>query len=92
VGSKRNPVGIKILEKQRVAPGTPWLALSWRQFLWWLADCESRLTDGSITAPDLLEAAETTWAEVQKRVLLEEPANNGAWVRPWRAALAEYRK
>lgn len=90
--SKRNPVGKKILELQRTVPGTAWLGLSWRQFLWWFADCEARLNAGSPQAEELLKAAEENWAKVNAKILLDEPANNGSWVRPWRAALQSYRR
>jgi hypothetical protein len=90
--SLENPVAKKILEQFRTKPGAPWLALSWRQFLWWLADCEARIHAGVDTTDELLVRAEENWKVVltEKKILFDEPANTGSWIRPWRAALAGF--
>lgn len=89
--SLRNPVGKKILDQHRATPGKAWLALSWRQYLWWLADCEARLEQAVDTTDDLLVAAEGNWPLLaQKKILMEERENTGTWLRPWRAALQGY--
>jgi len=82
--SLTNPPGQRILER---TPGAPWLAHSWRQYLWWFANCEEQLSTDVTTAEQLLESAEAKWAALPKTILFDEPYNNGAWIRPWRAAL-----
>ena len=82
--SRSNPLCQAILDRER---GTPWLRLSWRQYLWWFANCEARLTSGVVTADRLLEEAEERWTVVREKVLMVERENTGAWIRPWRAAL-----
>jgi len=89
--SLRNPVGKKILDQQRSDPAKAWVGLSWRQYLWWLADCEGRLEIGLEETDELLVAAEANWLLLpSKKILLEEPYNTGAWLRPWRSALQGY--
>jgi hypothetical protein len=73
--------------------GEPWLALSWRHYMWWFADFEDRFTRGEIDPRSLLQQAENNWLMLQDRdVLFEEPRNNGSWARPWRQALADFKK
>jgi hypothetical protein len=63
----------------------------WRQFMWWFADIESRITDGTANVRNLLRDAEERWLALENAdVLMEEARNNGSWIRPWRRALAEY--
>ena len=89
--SLRNLVGKKIFEQHRTEPGKPWIGLSWRQYLWWLADCESRLQLGIDETDELLTVAEEGWPALgPKKILMEERENTGAWLRPWRAALQGY--
>jgi hypothetical protein len=86
--SQRNPFAQQILQR---APGAPWVALGWRQFMWWFADVEARIDRGTASVRDLLRDAENRWLDLENAdVLMEEPRNNGSWVRPWRRALAEY--
>jgi hypothetical protein len=86
--SQRNPFAQRILQR---APGAPWVALGWRQFMWWFADIEARIDQGTASVRDLLRDAENRWLDLENvDVLMEEPRNNGSWVRPWRRALAEY--
>ncbi len=48
---------------------------------------------GEADPRSLLQQAENNWLALQDRdVLFEEPRNNGSWVRPWRQALADFRK
>lgn len=91
--SLRNPFGQEILGQFENEPGKPWLALGWRQFMWWFADIEYRIGDKGDYVDDLLKQAEQNWRELEKRrVLMEEIKNDGSWLRPWRRALAEYSK
>ncbi len=95
--SGRNPFGQQILAQIGEAERTrtklkPWLAMSWRQFLFWFADVERRLSDGTIDAESLLAYADTNWSRLDKdKVLMEERGNDGTWVRAWLNAVNEYR-
>jgi len=91
--SLNNPFGKEILDQIQNEPEKPWLALGWRQFMWWFADVEARICKGDVDVDDVLRRAEQNWLELDKRrVLMEEPRNDGGWLRTWRRALAEYKK
>lgn len=86
-----NPWSAQILEQLQSSPGKPWVALGWRQYMHWFADVENRLSTGSATARDLIRAAERNWQLLEDRnVFLEEPRNDGSWLRPWLRAVVEY--
>ena len=88
-----NPFAKEILDTLNATPEAPWLGLSWRQFLYWFATTERRITSAQLDVDAALEAAEGNWlrlAEAKPKVLMEELKNNGAWVRQWRRAIAEY--
>lgn len=88
--SLSNPGGQLILEKLDVGGGTPWLADSWRQFLWWFADFEARSDQENVEYDGILQLAEQNWQVLSdSNVLMEEPANEGGWLRPWRRAVLE---
>ncbi len=73
--------------------GEPWLALSWRHYMCWFADMERRITRGHADVRAMLQQAEQHWRTLEDRdVLLEEPRNDGSWIRPWRQALSDFRK
>lgn len=75
-------------EKKKPAP---WLALGWRQFLYWFADAENRLTQIQTSAEKLLQAADSTWGEIETaRVLMDERHNDGSWVRQWLNTLNDF--
>jgi hypothetical protein len=89
--SMRNPFRQAIFEA--IDAGQPWLALSWRHYMWWFADFEGRIARGEADPRFLLQQAENNWLLLQDRdVLFEEPRNNGSWIRPWRQSLADFRK
>ena len=89
--SLANPFSARILEILDQSPGRPWLALAWRQFLYWFADVEQRLARHEVDARDLTKVAEQNWLTLDDAdVLMEEPRNDGHWVRPWRRALSEF--
>ncbi len=90
--SLRNPFGQRILKQFGSQPDSPWLGMSWRQFLYWFWDFESRFDSGEVDARTLLSSTENKWRALEDAdVLMEEPRNNGAWLRPWRRALAEFK-
>ena len=86
-----NPFAVEILERLDNEPGTAWLALSWRQFLHWFVTAERRLASGELEPRRLLRDAEAVWLRFEDEdVLMEEPRNDGSWLRPWRRAIAEF--
>ena len=81
--SMRNPLREPIFDA--IAKGDPWLALSWRHYIWWFADFEKRFARGDIDPRFVLQQAENNWLLLQDRdELFKEPRNNGSWIRPWR--------
>jgi hypothetical protein len=88
--SKANPFGQEVLTVLDQSPGTAWLAKSWRQYLWWFADIETRITTGAVNVPIFLKQVEQTWQDIEDKILMEEPTNNGAWLRAWRRACIEF--
>jgi hypothetical protein len=96
--SKRNPFGQQILAlideaEQNRTKLKAWLAISWRQFLYWFADIEARLSNGTADAENLLKAADANWSKLDRdKVLMEERGNDGTWVRAWSNAVNEYRE
>lgn len=92
VGPALNPFGEQILDQLTNDPERAWLALGWRQFLFWFADIETRLDSGAVDPAALLRNADNNWRILDDDdVLLEERRNDGAWIRPWRRALMEVR-
>jgi len=94
-GGSNNPFAGQILEKFANEPGKPWVGLSWRQYLAWFAATENLLSTSdalALTSRWLREAEERWLAMEDKDVLLEESRNNGKWIRPWRQALADFRR
>ncbi len=70
-----------------------WLGLSWRFYMYAFCDLESRVHIGQTPVPDLLLTAERNWMQLEDQgILMEEPRNDGSWIRPWRQAAAEARR
>jgi hypothetical protein len=91
--SQTNPYAQEILRQMQSAPGSAWLALSWRQYLHWFADFEGRFQGGKIVPDHVLKQAETTWDRLEAGdILMEERQNDGKWIRAWRRAILEARK
>ncbi len=68
----------------------PWLADSWRQFLWWFAESEATLGNAPTAALAMIEGAKGRWQQVKEiGIELEEEHNDGAWLRSWEIALKE---
>lgn len=89
--SRNNPFSQKILDQMRTSPGTAWLSLSWRQYMYAFADLENRIDLGKVKASNLLRDAEINWLTLEdQNILMEEARNNGEWIRMWRRALSEY--
>jgi hypothetical protein len=92
LGTSPNPFGEQIADQLDLEPERAWLAMAWRQFLFWFADVEARMDGGTATASELLRNADTNWRTLDDAdVLMEERRNDGAWLRLWRRALTESR-
>jgi hypothetical protein len=92
LGTSPNPFGAQILELLATEPERAWLALAWRQFMFWFADVEHRLETGTATSAALLRNADNNWRTLDDAdFLTEERRNDGGWIRPWRRALTEFR-
>ena len=94
--SLNNPFGQEILSnldeshKTNMKP-KPWLSTSWRQFLYWFADVERRITQGEVNAESLMSTADANWSKLVKaKALMLERENDGSWIRSWLNALHEY--
>jgi hypothetical protein len=84
----------KIMEQLAARKGIPWLGLAWRQYLSWFWQTELLLAGKPIElVSDWLKAAERNWLTLEDEdILLEEPRNDGRWLRPWRQALSQIKK
>jgi len=88
--SMANPYGQSILQQLASDPEKAWLSLSWRQYLYWFADFECRLTKGQVNPRELLKEAENIWGALDDAdILMDERQNDGSWIRAWRRALIE---
>jgi hypothetical protein len=77
-----NPAEGRILEILRSGRATPWLKLSWLQYLRWVCNVESAWNGNPAAAEAALEDADARWGEVQvKRILFQERLNTGDHVR-----------
>lgn len=86
-----NPFALQVLESLNTLPGQAWLALSWRQYMHAFCDLEERIENGTVDISHLLRETERRWLSLEDAsVLMEEPRNNGEWIRAWRRALIEY--
>jgi hypothetical protein len=89
--SKSNPYCTEILAQQAFNPGQPWLALSWRQYMYWFAEFERHFRKDEIDANGILRKSEHLWLQLDdNNILMEEPRNDGSWLRSWRRAILEY--
>lgn len=92
LGTSPNPFGEQVLEQLATEPERAWLALAWRQFMFWFADVEGRIDAGTVSSAALLRNADINWRTLDDvDFLMEERRNDGGWIRPWRRALTEFR-
>lgn len=95
--SLRNPFAKEILSALDEATSTrtkprPWLGNSWRQFLYWFAKVEERISRNEVSAEELFTTADANWSRLDTaKVLLEERFNDGTWIRDWLNTLHEFR-
>ena len=89
--STRNPMSVQVLGF--IEKGSAWLRLSWRHYLSWFADFEQRAARNPDAVKKILKDAEAAWIELEDNdILMEEPRNDGRWLRPWRRAIAEFKR
>ena len=67
--SAGNPFSQQILDN--IPAQKAWVALGWRHFMYWFADAEFRLSAGSVSAQDLVTAADATLGAPEQRRLGE---------------------
>lgn len=86
--------GHDILDVFDSRPGDAWLGQSWRQYLSWFGKTEQVVSiEGVSVVREWLKTAETLWLKLNEdELLMDEPQNNGYWIRPWRQALRELRR
>lgn len=90
LSASSNPFASEIQEQLATEPDKAWLALAWRQFMFWFADIENRLDSGIATSTAILRNADTNWRTLEDLdFLMEERRNDGGWIRMWRRAIAE---
>lgn len=78
--------------ESKIESGESWVAESWRQFLYWFADIETRINNQSVNVNRLLRAAEKNWEWIEDNdIILEERRNDGRWLRHWLRAISEYK-
>jgi len=94
--SQRNPFCQQILgaldeaSRSRPAPAAC-LAISWRQFLCWFSDVESRIHGNGTAAEAMLRNADANWSKLDAaKILLEERFNTGDWIRVWLNAMNDF--
>jgi hypothetical protein len=88
--SIRNPYCAEILRLFAAESGEAWLREAWRQFMWWFADADRRISAKELDVPRILKSAEEQWSAIEDKILMEEPRNNGTWIRQWRRACIEF--
>ena len=95
-GDSRNHWGQLIENNLTTGRNQPWLKWGWRQFLSWFSKVEYLLDNESDPAGKVdvwLKEAENNWILTEDiPIIMEEPRNNGSWLRPWRQALALFNK
>ncbi len=89
----KNPYNELIFCTIEKGEGNPWLAHSWRQFMFAFADLNQEIESGVLDIEEALIKAEKKWIEIDdNKILMEEMRNDGSWVRTWRRAYIEYRQ
>jgi hypothetical protein len=91
--SEKNPICKSIIENFELPEPKPWIALGWRQYMYWFADFEKRINLNEVNIKNLLKSAEMNWIRMDEEdILLDEILNDGSWIRQWRQAIIEFTK
>lgn len=90
--SSNSRSGRCVLDSLDNNPGEAWLGKSWRQYLSWFGKTEQYVSAKGLPAvSEWLKTAERRWQELDDdEVLMDEPRNDGSWLRPWRQALRDF--
>jgi hypothetical protein len=95
VGASNNYWSQKILDQFATDPTAAWVALGWRQYLSWFGKTELTLSaaDPLSIVRTWLKSAEDNWRVLEDAgVLMDEPRNDGSWIRSWRQTETKFRK
>lgn len=77
-----NPFFTEIYEK--LFTPAPWLALSWKHYLFEFQELEAEINNKQEIVIDLLREADNNWGFIESQsIILDERLNNGSWIRPW---------
>lgn len=84
----------EIMENLMGTSPSAWVALGWRQYLSWFGKSETAIKSGDTKlVNEWLRNAEDSWRKLEDDgILMDDPRNDGAWLRPWRLALNKYIK
>ncbi|MHA1279694.1 MAG: hypothetical protein ACTSQ8_21025 [Candidatus Helarchaeota archaeon] len=84
--------GVAVLNHLDDNPDEPWLGKSWRQYLSWFGKTEQDVTDDGLPlVREWLLTSERNWQDIEDEdILMDEPRNDGRWLRPWRQALRDF--
>lgn len=95
VGASNNFWAQKIREQFATNSGAAWVKLGWRQYLSWFGKTElaASAADPLPIVQGWLKAAEDNWRVLEDAgVLMDEPRNDGSWIRSWRQAAVRFKK
>jgi hypothetical protein len=84
----------EIIENLTGTSPSAWVGLGWRQYLSWFGKSEEAIKSGDIQLVNgWLRNAEDGWRKLEDDgILMDDPRNDGAWLRPWRIALNKFVK
>jgi hypothetical protein len=94
VGASSNYWSQAIIDQFAAEPNKAWVRLGWRHYLSWFGKTENMISaNDSSVVQGWLKTAEENWITLEdNNVLMDEPRNDGKWVRPWRQALIRFDK
>jgi hypothetical protein len=95
VWASNNHWAKQILELFEKNSDEAWVRLGWRQYLSWFGKTELVLTanDPLATVKTWLKSAEDNWRILEDAgVLMDEPRNDGSWIRSWRQAVGKFQR
>lgn len=75
-------------------PGKAWVGVGWRQYLSWFSKAEQLITGSDAElVKQWLKVAEANWQSLSAdEFIMEEPENDGHWIRHWRIALRQFQR
>jgi hypothetical protein len=94
-GASNNQWAQQILELFESHSDEAWVRLGWRQYLSWFGKTELTLvgSDPLATVRTWLKSAEDNWRILEDSgLLMDEPRNDGGWIRSWRQAVGKFQR